>query len=185
MAGRAAEWLEALQGLGIDKPTRIMNVCGGHERSISVAGLRTVIPDNVELVPGPGCPVCVTPTPILDQAMAIAATPGVLFASFGDMLRVPGSSTDLLTVKSEGGDVRVVYSPMDALDLAARHPERQVVFLAVGFETTAPANAMAVIQAHRAGLANFSLLVSHVLVPPPKPHERPTLAGMTSLPRLR
>ena len=118
------------------------------------------------MIHGPGCPVCVTPLEIIDKAVAIASRPEVTFCSFGDMLRVPGSAKDLLTVKSEGGDVRIVYSPMDAVALARRHPERQVVFFAVGFETTAPANAMAVVQAARLGLENFSVLVSHVLVPP-------------------
>ena len=118
------------------------------------------------MIHGPGCPVCVTPIEIIDKAVAIAGRPEVIFCSFGDMLRVPGSRKDLFTVKSEGGDVRVVYSPMDAVALAQKHPDRQVVFFAVGFETTAPANAMAVAQAARLGLENFSVLVSHVLVPP-------------------
>ena len=121
---------------------------------------------QITLIHGPGCPVCVTPLEMIDKAVAIAARPEVMFCSFGDMLRVPGSAKDLLTVKSEGGDVRIVYSPMDAVALARKHPERQVVFFAVGFETTAPANAMAVAQAARLGLENFSVLVSHVLVPP-------------------
>ena len=118
------------------------------------------------MIHGPGCPVCVTPMEMIDQALAIAARPEVIFCSFGDMLRVPGSKKDLFTVKSEGGDVRIVYSPMDAVALAQKNPGRQVVFFAVGFETTAPANAMAVVQAARLGLTNFSVLVSHVLVPP-------------------
>jgi len=125
-----------------------------------------MLPETITLVHGPGCPVCVTPLEQIDRAIAIARRPGVIFASFGDMLRVPGSATDLLAVKSEGGDVRIVYSPLDAVKLAQRHPDRQVVFFAVGFETTAPANAMAVWQAARLGLANFSVVVSHVLVPP-------------------
>ena len=118
------------------------------------------------MIHGPGCPVCVTPLEIIDKALAIAARPGVIFCSFGDMLRVPGSSQDLFRIKSAGGDVRVVYSPLDALKLARENPDRQVVFFGIGFETTAPANAMTVYQAKRLGIANFSLLVSHVLVPP-------------------
>ena len=125
-----------------------------------------MLPREITLIHGPGCPVCVTPLEMIDKAVAIAGRPEVTFCSFGDMLRVPGSAKDLLTVKSEGGEVRIVYSPMDAVALAQKHPERQVVFFAVGFETTAPANAMAVVQAARLGLKNFSLLVSHVLVPP-------------------
>ena len=121
---------------------------------------------EITLIHGPGCPVCVTPLEMIDQAVAIAARPDVIFCSFGDMLRVPGSTKDLFTVKSEGGDVRIVYSPMDAVALAQKNPDRQVVFFAVGFETTAPANAMAVVQAAQLGLTNFSVLVSHVLVPP-------------------
>jgi len=120
----------------------------------------------VTLVHGPGCPVCVTPLELIEKALEIAARPGVVFCSFGDMLRVPGRERDLLSVKAAGGDVRIVYSPLDALKLARKHPDREVVFFAVGFETTAPANAMAVYQASRAGVANFSILVSHVLVPP-------------------
>jgi hydrogenase expression/formation protein HypD len=120
----------------------------------------------VELIHGPGCPVCVTPLEMIDRALAIASRPDVIFCSFGDMLRVPGSNHDLFTVKARGGDVRVVYSPLDAVDIAEHEPDRQVVFFGVGFETTAPANAMAVFQARRRGLTNFSMLVSHVLVPP-------------------
>jgi len=150
----------------ITRPWSIMEVCGGQTHSIVRFGLDEVLPRELTLIHGPGCPVCVTPLEILDTAIAIASRPGVIFCSFGDMLRVPGSAKDLLTVKSEGGDVRIVYSPMDAVALAQRQSEREVVFLAVGFETTAPANAMAVLQADRLGLANFSVLVSHVLVPP-------------------
>jgi hydrogenase expression/formation protein HypD len=125
-----------------------------------------MLPREITLIHGPGCPVCVTPIEIIDRAVAIAGRPEVIFCSFGDMLRVPGSRKDLFAVKSEGGDVRVVYSPMDAVAQAQKHPDRQVVFFAVGFETTAPANAMAVVQAAKLGLENFSVLVSHVLVPP-------------------
>jgi len=148
------------------KPWTLMEVCGGQTHSIVRFGLEELLPPGVTLVHGPGCPVCVTPVEILDEAMEIAERPGVVFCSFGDMLRVPGSSRDLFTVKSEGGDVRIVYSPLDAVELARKEPEREVVFFAVGFETTAPANAMAAFQAEREGLKNFTLLVSHVLVPP-------------------
>ncbi len=148
------------------RPWTLMEVCGGQTHAIVKFGLDTLLPKGVELVHGPGCPVCVTPLELIDRAIAIAGRPDVIFCSFGDMLRVPGSAGDLLTVKANGRDVRIVYSPLDAVKLASAHPDREVVFFAVGFETTAPANAMAVAQAHRLGLKNFSLLVSHVLVPP-------------------
>ncbi|MHB9756074.1 hydrogenase formation protein HypD [Streptomyces sp. BYX5S] len=148
------------------RPWRIMEVCGGQTHTLVRQGIDELLPAGIRMIHGPGCPVCVTPLETLDRAMAIAARPGVVFTSFGDMLRVPGSTTDLLSLRARGADVRVVYSPMDAVRLAAGHPEREVVFLAVGFETTAPANAMAVLQAERLALANFSVLVSHVLVPP-------------------
>jgi hydrogenase expression/formation protein HypD len=148
------------------RPWTIMEVCGGQTHSIVRFALDELLPPSITLVHGPGCPVCVTPVELIDQAVAIASRPEVIFCSFGDMLRVPGSRDDLAAVKSRGGDVRIVYSPMDALALARAHPARQVVFFAVGFETTAPANAMAVYQARKEGRANFSLLVSHVLVPP-------------------
>jgi hydrogenase expression/formation protein HypD len=144
----------------------IMEVCGGQTHSIIRHGIDQLLPDQIEMIHGPGCPVCVTPLEIIDKALAIAARPGVIFCSFGDMLRVPGSSSDLFRIKSAGGDVRVVYSPLDALKLAKDNPDRQVVFFGIGFETTAPANAMTVYQAQRLGIDNFSLLVSHVLVPP-------------------
>ncbi|MDX6317524.1 MAG: hydrogenase expression/formation protein HypD [Nocardioidaceae bacterium] len=144
----------------------IMEVCGGQTHSIIRHGIDQLLPDAIEMIHGPGCPVCVTPLEIIDKALAIAARPGVIFCSFGDMLRVPGSSSDLFRVKSAGGDVRVVYSPLDALRLARENPDREVVFFGIGFETTAPANAMTVYQAKRLGVENFSLLVSHVLVPP-------------------
>ena len=144
----------------------LMEICGGQTHAIVRFGLDEMLPDEITLIHGPGCPVCVTPIEMIDKAVAIAARDGVIFCSYGDMLRVPGSAKDLLTVKSEGGDVRIVYSPMDAVALAQRYPERQVVFFAIGFETTAPANVMAVVQADRLGLDNFSVLVSHVLVPP-------------------
>jgi hydrogenase expression/formation protein HypD len=144
----------------------IMEVCGGQTHSIIRHGIDQLLPDEIEMIHGPGCPVCVTPLEIIDKALAIAARPDVTFCSFGDMLRVPGSGRDLFRGKSEGGDVRVVYSPLDALKLARENPDRQVVFFGIGFETTAPANAMTVHLARRLGIRNFSLLVSHVLVPP-------------------
>lgn len=144
----------------------LMEVCGGQTHAIVKFGIDELLPPEITLVHGPGCPVCVTPVELIEKAIHIAARSEVLFCSFGDMLRVPGISKDLLAVKAEGGDVRIVYSPLDALRLAREHPERQVVFFAVGFETTAPANAMAVHQAHAQGVKNFSMLVSHVRVPP-------------------
>jgi hydrogenase expression/formation protein HypD len=148
------------------KPWRIMEVCGGQTHTLVRQGIDELLPAGIRMIHGPGCPVCVTPPETLDRAMAIAARPGVVFTSFGDMLRVPGTDTDLLSLRARGADVRVVYAPMDAVRLAAEHPDREVVFLAVGFETTAPANATAVLHAARLGLTNFSVLVSHVLVPP-------------------
>jgi hydrogenase expression/formation protein HypD len=148
------------------QPWAMMEVCGGQTHSIIRHGIDQLLPEGVEMIHGPGCPVCVTPLEIIDKALAIAQQPGVIFCSFGDMLRVPGSSKDLFSIKSAGGDVRVVYSPLDALKLARENPDRQVVFFGIGFETTAPANAMTVYQAKRLGIENFSLLVSHVLVPP-------------------
>jgi len=148
------------------RPWAIMEVCGGQTHSIIRNGIDQLLPPEIELIHGPGCPVCVTPLEMIDKALAIAAQPGVIFCSFGDMLRVPGSRRDLFTVKSEGGDVRIVYSPLDAVKLAQANPGRAVVFFGIGFETTAPANAMAVFQAKQLGLHNFSMLVSHVLVPP-------------------
>jgi hydrogenase expression/formation protein HypD len=148
------------------RPWKIMEVCGGQTHSIIKNGIDQMLPPGVEMIHGPGCPVCVTPLEIIDKALAIASQPGVIFCSFGDMLRVPGSEGDLFQVKGRGGDVRVVYSPLDAVDLAVKNPDRQVVFFGVGFETTAPANAMSVHVAKRRGIRNFSLLVSHVLVPP-------------------
>jgi hydrogenase expression/formation protein HypD len=150
----------------VTRPWKIMEVCGGQTHSIIKNGIDQMLPAGIEMVHGPGCPVCVTPLELIDKALAIAAQPGVTFCSFGDMLRVPGTEGDLFQVKGSGGDVRVVYSPLDAVDLAVKNPEKQVVFFGVGFETTAPANAMSVHVAKRRGLKNFSLLVSHVLVPP-------------------
>jgi hydrogenase expression/formation protein HypD len=148
------------------RPWKIMEVCGGQTHSIIKNGIDQMLPTNIEMVHGPGCPVCVTPLELIDKALAIAAQPGVIFCSFGDMLRVPGTEGDLFQVKGRGAEVRVVYSPLDAVDLAAKHPDRQVVFFGVGFETTGPANAMSVHVARKRGLKNFSVLVSHVLVPP-------------------
>ena len=148
------------------RPWKIMEVCGGQTHSIIRNGIDQMLPGGIEMVHGPGCPVCVTPLELIDKGLAIAAQPGVIFCSFGDMLRVPGTDADLFQIKGAGGDVRVVYSPLDAVELAAKNPDRQVVFFGVGFETTAPANAMSVHLAKRRGLKNFSLLVSHVLVPP-------------------
>ena len=148
------------------RPWALMEVCGGQTHSIIRHGIDQLLPEGIEMIHGPGCPVCVTPLETIDRALAIARRPEVIFCSFGDMLRVPGSHEDLFTVKSEGGDVRVVYSPLDALSVAQDNPDKQVVFFGIGFETTAPANAMTVYQARRLGIPNFSLLVSHVLVPP-------------------
>ncbi|WP_037681603.1 hydrogenase formation protein HypD [Streptomyces griseus] len=150
----------------VTRPWAMMEVCGGQTHSIIRHGIDQLLPDEVELIHGPGCPVCVTPLEMIDKALAIAARPNVVFCSFGDMLRVPGTGRDLFRVKGEGGDVRVVYSPLDALEIARREPDREVVFFGIGFETTAPANAMTVHEARRLGIRNFSLLVSHVRVPP-------------------
>jgi len=150
----------------VTRPWTIMEICGGQTHSIMRHGLDQLLPPEITLVHGPGCPVCVTPLETLDRAMAVAAREGVIFTSFGDMLRVPGSDDDLFRVKSRGGDVRMVYSPLESLKLAQAHPDREVVFLAVGFETTAPGNAMALRQAVDLGLTNYSQIVSHVLVPP-------------------
>lgn len=148
------------------KPWVIMEVCGGQTHSIVRHGIDRLLPEGLELVHGPGCPVCVTALETIDRAHAIASLPDVVFTSFGDMLRVPGSSQDLLAIKARGGDVRVVYSPLDAVRLARENPTRRVVFFGIGFETTAPANAMALREAKRLGVRNFSMLASHVLVPP-------------------
>ncbi len=150
----------------ITQPWVLMEVCGGQTHSIVKYGLDCLLPAQVELVHGPGCPVCVTSLEMIDRAHAIARRPDVIFCSFGDMLRVPGSNGDLFKIKSEGGQIRIVYSPLDCLKIARANPDKKVVFFAIGFETTAPANAMSVWQAHAQGLQNFSVLVSHVLVPP-------------------
>ncbi len=150
----------------VTQPWALMEVCGGQTHSIIRHGIDQLIPDKIEMIHGPGCPVCVTPLELIDKALEIASRPDVIFCSFGDMLRVPGSGRDLFQVKSAGGDVRVVYSPLDALKLARENPDKQVVFFGIGFETTAPPNAMTVYQAKRLRVANFSMLVSHVRVPP-------------------
>jgi len=144
----------------------LMEVCGGQTHSIIRNGIDRLLPDDIEMVHGPGCPVCVTPLETIDKALEIASRDGVIFCSFGDMLRVPGSERDLFSVKSTGSDVRIVYSPLDAVQIARDNPDREVVFFGIGFETTAPANAMALYQAKQEDLTNFSMLVSHVLVPP-------------------
>jgi hydrogenase expression/formation protein HypD len=150
----------------VTKPWVLMEVCGGQTHTIVKYGIDHLLPSEVELVHGPGCPVCVTSLEMIDKAHAIARQPDVIFCSFGDMLRVPGSAADLLVLKSRGADIRVVYSPIDSLKIARANPGKKVVFFAIGFETTAPANAMAVWQARQQGIKNFSVLVSHVLVPP-------------------
>jgi len=150
----------------VTRPWSLMEVCGGQTHSILKSGLDTLLPPEITLIHGPGCPVCVTPLELVDKAVHIASLPNVIFTSYGDMLRVPGSQRDLFSVKAAGGDVRIVYSPLDAVKLAQENPDKEVVFFAVGFETTAPANAMSVFQAKRLGINNYSILVSHVTVPP-------------------
>lgn len=150
----------------VTRPWTLMEVCGGQTHAILRYGLDQLLPPEITLLHGPGCPVCVTPVEYVDKAIAIADRPGTILCSFGDMLRVPGTTGSLLNAKSRGADIRVVYSPLDALTLARDNPEHDVVFFAVGFETTAPANAMAVYRAKQDGITNFSLLACHVLVPP-------------------
>lgn len=157
--------LEEIQGV-VTRPWALMEVCGGQTHSILRSGLDRLLPPEISLIHGPGCPVCVTPLELIDRAVALASQPGVILTSYGDMLRVPGSKHDRLSVKASGGDVRIVYSPLDALKIAQQNPDKQVVFFAVGFETTAPANAMSVFQAKRLGVENYTILVSHVTVPP-------------------
>ncbi|MEW6509580.1 MAG: hydrogenase formation protein HypD [Bacteroidota bacterium] len=164
--GEAARRIAGAIHAAVTRPWTIMEICGGQTHTIVKYGIESMLPSGITLVHGPGCPVCVTPLEIIDKAIAIASRPDVIFTSFGDMLRVPGSTKDLLTVKAEGGEVRMVYSPLDAVAMARQHPEKKVVFFGVGFETTAPANAMSVWQARKLGLNNFFLLCSHVLVPP-------------------
>lgn len=150
----------------VTRPWVLMEICGGQTHSLVKNGILEMLPAQVTMVHGPGCPVCVTPLAIIDEAIALAARPGVILCSFGDMLRVPGSEKSLLEAKAAGGDVRIVYSPLDALKIASDNPGREVVFFAVGFETTAPANALSVVQAAKMRLENYSILASHVLVPP-------------------
>jgi hydrogenase expression/formation protein HypD len=150
----------------VTRPWVLMEICGGQTHAIMRYGIDQLLPPEIELVHGPGCPVCVTPLELIDKALAIASKPGVIFTSYGDMLRVPGSSQDLFSIRASGGDIRVVYSPLDAVKIAQENPDKQVVFFAIGFETTAPANAMSVLQANSLGLSNYSILVSHVCVPP-------------------
>ena len=163
---RTVRQLAAGIAAAVTRPWVLMEVCGGQTHAIVRYGLDSLLPPDLTLIHGPGCPVCVTPTAMIDKAIALARRPGVTLCSFGDMLRVPGSEGDLFHAKSEGADVRSVYSPMDALALAKQSPDRETVFFAVGFETTAPANAMAIYQAKAQGISNFSVLCSHVLVPP-------------------
>ncbi len=161
----ARKLLDEIQAM-VTRKWVLMEVCGGQTHSIIRNGIDQLLPEEIEMIHGPGCPVCVTPLEVIDKALAIASMPGIIFCSFGDMLRVPGSEMDLFRVKSQGGDVRIVYSPLDALKIARENPDKEVVFFGIGFETTAPANAMAVYQAKAQGIRNFSMLVSHVLVPP-------------------
>ena len=150
----------------VTRPWTLMEICGGQTHTIVKSGLESLLPKEISLVHGPGCPVCVTPLEMIDKAVAIASQPGVILTSFGDMMRVPGSHSDLLSVKAKRGSVRMVYSPLDAVKIAQQNPDKKIVFFAVGFETTAPANAMSVWQAKKLALKNFSILCSHVLVPP-------------------
>ncbi|MEX0274026.1 MAG: hydrogenase formation protein HypD, partial [Flavobacteriaceae bacterium] len=150
----------------VSRPWSIMEVCGGQTHSLVKNGIIEMLPKEVTMVHGPGCPVCVTPLKLIDKAVHLALDKEVILCSFGDMLRVPGSEKSLLEAKAEGGDVRILYSPLEAVRIAEDNPDKEVVFFAVGFETTAPANALSVIHAHRKGLGNYSILASHVLVPP-------------------
>lgn len=162
----------------VTRPWRIMEVCGGQTHAILKSGLDRLLPPEVELIHGPGCPVCVTSLELIDKAIELASRPDVIFTSYGDMLRVPGSERDLFTVKAEGGDVRILYSPLDALKIAQKNPDKTVIFFGIGFETTAPANAMAVVQAEMLGVQNYAMLVSHVTVPP-------AISGLLASPDVR
>jgi hydrogenase expression/formation protein HypD len=162
LAKQAAAELKRL----VTKPWTLMEICGGQTHAIMRYGIDQLLPEEIELVHGPGCPVCVTPLELIDKALVIASQPDVIFTSYGDMLRVPGSTDDLFSIRAAGGDIRVVYSPLDAVKIAQENKDKEVVFFAIGFETTAPANAMSVLQASNLGLSNFSILVSHVCVPP-------------------
>jgi len=161
----AKKYLEEIKST-VSRPWSIMEVCGGQTHSLVKNGIIEMLPDKVTMIHGPGCPVCVTPLNLIDKAVYLAAEKGVILCSFGDMLRVPGSQKNLLEAKAEGADVRVLYSPLEAVKIAEDNPDREVVFFAVGFETTAPANALSVVHAHRRGVKNYSILASHVLVPP-------------------
>ncbi|MEM8764621.1 MAG: hydrogenase formation protein HypD [Bacteroidota bacterium] len=161
----AKKYLEEIKNT-VSRPWSIMEVCGGQTHSLVKNGIIEMLPKEVTMIHGPGCPVCVTPLNLIDKAIHLALEKGVILCSFGDMLRVPGSKKSLLEAKAEGADVRILYSPLEAVKIAEDHPEKEVVFFAVGFETTAPANALSVIHAHRKGLKNYSILASHVLVPP-------------------
>ncbi|MGB2867589.1 MAG: hydrogenase formation protein HypD [Bacteroidota bacterium] len=164
-SGLAKEYLDRITR-SVTRPWTLMEICGGQTHTIVKYGIDALLPPQITLIHGPGCPVCVTGMEMIDKAILLASRKEVIFTSFGDMVRVPGSSDDLLSAKARGGDIRIVYSPLDAVNIAARNPDRKVVFFAIGFETTAPANAMAVWEAKRRGLSNFSILCSHVLVPP-------------------
>lgn len=164
-SGAVAQLLTEIKGI-VTRPWNIMEICGGQTHSLVRNGIIDMLPGEITMIHGPGCPVCVTPVAMIDKAIELSRHPEVIICSFGDMLRVPGSSVNLLQAKAQGADVRIVYSPLEAVTLAQNHPERQVVFFAVGFETTAPANALSVILANKLGLKNYSILVSHVLVPP-------------------
>ncbi len=159
------EYLQQLHRI-TTRPWTLMEICGGQTHSLVKNGLQELLPDFITLVHGPGCPVCVTPVSIIDEAIQLAKRPEVILCSFGDMLRVPGSRQSLYEIRAEGADVRMLYSPLEAVQLARRNPNKELVFFAVGFETTAPANALSVLQAHRLGITNYSILTSHVLVPP-------------------
>ena len=161
----AQEYAKAIASI-TTQPWTIMEICGGQTHSIVKYGIDELLPKQITLIHGPGCPVCVTPIELIDRAIDLATLPNTILCSFGDMLRVPGTAKDLLTVKATGGDIRIIYSPLDALKIAQENPTKQVIFFAVGFETTAPTTAMAVYQAHQQNIKNFSMLVSHVLVPP-------------------
>ena len=162
----ALEWQIQKLGNLLKKPVKIMEVCGGHTHSIFKYGIEELLPPSVELIHGPGCPVCVMPKGRIDDAISIAQNPEVILTTFGDTMRVPGSKISLLQARANGADIRMVYSPLDCLQIAKNNPEKEVVFFAIGFETTAPANALSVLHAQKAGLTNYSILASHVLVPP-------------------
>lgn len=162
---KVREYLELINGL-VTRPWKIMEICGGQTHSLVKNGILELLPEEITMVHGPGCPVCVTPLRLIDKAVYLAHQPNVILCSYGDMLRVPGSEKSLLQAKAEGADVRILYSPLEALNIARENPDKEVVFFAVGFETTAPANALSVYQAKKSGITNYSILVSHVLVPP-------------------